>query len=70
MLQEAIEMYKCGDTGKKYFTNNHIKAIFMFAFDVTPKSVNKEYWLIQFKKLYEYDAKIILSNHWQSQWWL
>ena len=34
-----------------------MKAIILFAFDVTPKSGNKADWLIQLKKLDEDDAK-------------
>ena len=50
-------MYKRGKTGKRDFKNNHMKAIFLFAFDVTPKSGKKADWLIQLKKLDEDDAK-------------
>ena len=57
MLQEAIEMYKCGETGKRDFTKNHMKSIFLFAFDVTPNIRKKADWLIQLKKLYEDDAE-------------
>ena len=50
-------MYKRGKTGKIGFTKNHMKAIFLFAFDVTPKSGKKADWLIQLKKLDEDDAE-------------
>ena len=49
MLQAAIEMYKYDETGKKYFTKNHIKVIFLFVFYVTPKSGKRADWLIQLK---------------------
>ena len=45
MLQAAIEIYKRGKTGKRYFINNNMKAIFLFAFDITPKSGKKADWL-------------------------
>ena len=63
-------MYKRGKTGKKDFTKNHMKAIFLFAFDVTPKSGKKADWLIQLKKSDEDDAEKILKDHWQRQWWM
>ena len=49
-------MYKCGNTGKKYFSNNHMKEIFLFDFDVTPKSGKKAYCMIHLKKLDEDDV--------------
>ena len=49
VLQAEIEMYKCDETDKRYFTKNHIKAIFLFVFDVTPKSGKRADWLNQLK---------------------
>ena len=46
VLQAEIEIYKRVKTGKRYSTKNHMKAIFLFAFDVTPKSGKKADWLI------------------------
>ena len=57
MLQEASEIYKCGDTSKRYFTKNHMRAIFLFVFDVTPKSGKKADWLIQLEKLDKDDTE-------------
>ena len=50
-------MYKRVETGKRYFTKNHMKAILLFAFDVNPKSGKKADWLIQLKKLDEDDTE-------------
>ena len=49
-------MYKRGETGKRDFKKNHLKAIFLFAVDVTPKIGKKEDWLIHLKKLDEDDT--------------
>ena len=57
MLQAEIEIYKRSKTGKRSFIRNHMKSIFLFAFDVTPKSGKKADWLIQLKKLDEDDAE-------------
>ena len=45
VLQASIIMCRCGETGNRYFTKNHMKD-FLFAFYVTPKSRKKEDWLI------------------------
>ena len=70
VLQAAIEMYKCGKTGKRDFTNNHMKEIFLFAFGVTPESGNKADCMIQLKMSDENNAEKKIENHWQTQWWL
>ena len=57
VLQAEIEIYKRSKTGKRSFIRNHMKSIFLFAFDVTPNIRNKADWLIQLKKLYEDDAE-------------
>ena len=57
VIQVAIEMYKCGDNGKRDFTKNQMKEIFLLAFDVTPKSEMKADWMIQLKKLDEDDTE-------------
>ena len=57
ILQEAIEMYTRDKTGQIYFTKNHMKAIFLFSFDVTPKNGKKADWLIQLEKLDEDDTE-------------
>ena len=49
-------MYKHGKTGNRYFIKCNMKAIFLFAFDVTPKNGKKADCQIQLKKLDEDDA--------------
>ena len=49
-------MYKHGETGKRYFSKNHMKAIFRFDFDLTPKSGKRADWLIQLKNLDKDDS--------------
>ena len=50
-------MYKRDKNSKRDLTKNHMKAIFLFAFDVTPKSGKKVGCLIRLKKSYEDDAE-------------
>ena len=45
LLEPAIQMFHNGDTAKRIFTVNHIKAMLLFVFVVEPKKTgNKADW--------------------------
>ena len=51
LLEPAIQMFRNGDTGKRPFTINHIKALLFFAFAIEPKKSGKKAdWLGQLEQ--------------------